>query len=160
MSCPYCGGRIYGNGYTSPLVCENALAPVGALPRSGPWFCDGGASTGAERSGAAQRGPQAAPRTAGGSPPFGGGGRGEGDEARPGYVLDPVTLAWVTRESWETACACERLGAAGAAPRKRGLDASQEIDLTELPSPRFTQEFMDRVAPRYVRPIEQGFLDL
>lgn len=150
MSCPYCGGRVLGNGYTSPLVCENAAAPDGAEPDSGPWFCAGGASTGAERSEAAQRGPQAAPRTAGGFPALGGGGRGVGVEERPGQVLHPVTLQWRSREEWETECRCERLGAAGAVTAK---DAANEIVLGKPSSPRFSRELMERLAPRY-RPTE------
>lgn len=151
MSCPYCGGEVRGDGYTFPLVCENTSAPDGAEPDSGPWFCyEGGASTGAERSGAAQRGPQAAPRTAGGFPALGGGGRGVGAEERPGQVLHPVTLQWHSRDDWERECRDERLGAARAVTAK---DAANEIVLEKPSSPRFSRELMDRLAPRY-RPTE------
>ena len=36
----HCGGDTIGNGYTSPMHCENADVPDYAEPDSGPWECE------------------------------------------------------------------------------------------------------------------------
>ncbi len=42
MSCPNCGGDLYGDGYTWPIHCEFVdLGPCWE-PDSGPWYCDFG----------------------------------------------------------------------------------------------------------------------
>lgn len=74
--CPICGAALLGNGYTRPVVCVNAAQPDCAEPDSGPWLCVGGASTGPDGARSGER--FAGPRTAGGFPALGGGGRGVG----------------------------------------------------------------------------------
>lgn len=40
MQCPNCGGDMEGDGYTSPITCENTETPDYAEADSGPYFCD------------------------------------------------------------------------------------------------------------------------
>lgn len=143
MSCRYCGGTVLGDGYTSPIACENVVVPDGACAGSGPYWC-GGASTGPE-----------VPRGAGGFPALGGGGRGVGaDESPSAFVMHPVTLAMRPRGEWEKECRAA-LGVAEAEPRKRGLDASKEFVLLPPSPPRFPRELVERLAPRPL-PFQMG----
>jgi hypothetical protein len=42
VTCPFCGGKIIGDGYTSPLRCENSAGFENETPDSGPFFCESG----------------------------------------------------------------------------------------------------------------------
>jgi len=40
MKCPHCGGSMIGDGYTSPITCENAETPMDFEPDADPIYCD------------------------------------------------------------------------------------------------------------------------
>ena len=40
MSCPNCGGKIIGDGYTVVLHCENAEIPAGTEPDATVIYCN------------------------------------------------------------------------------------------------------------------------
>jgi len=43
MSCPYCGGRLEGDGYTIAIHCENVdISDLCVEPDVDPIYCDAG----------------------------------------------------------------------------------------------------------------------
>ena len=38
--CPVCGGNLIGDGYTTPIHCENVDLPLDVEADSGPHYCE------------------------------------------------------------------------------------------------------------------------